>query len=236
MRVIILSDLHFEMMKDIGRSFLEDSYWPNHDVCIIAGDLCSSKNIIKSIKRTCKVFKEVVYVTGNHEYYNSSIKDIDKKISKLKIKNFHFLDQNEVTIKGQRFVGGTMWFPKEPSNMIRENFINDFISIKDCDYIYEKNKLFNEYIQGCNLNSDDIVITHHLPSYKSVNYRYTGNIINYFFVNNIEVLIKEYQPKLWIHGHTHFSFDYMIDKTRVICNPLGYKFEIDQFRPKTIEI
>jgi Icc-related predicted phosphoesterase len=236
MRITIISDLHFEFMKDLGKSFLEDYYWPDHDVCIIAGDLCSSKHIIKSIKRACKVFKEVVYVTGNHEYYNSSIKDIDKKISKLNIKNFHFLDQGEVTIKGQRFIGGTMWYPKEPSNMIRDNFINDFRAISDCDYIYEKNKLFNEYIQNCNLNKDDIVITHHLPSYKSVCREYAGDIINYFFVNDIDNLIKEYQPKLWIHGHTHFNFDYMIDNTRVICNPLGYKFELDKFTRKTIEI
>ena len=32
----------------------------------------------------------------------------------------------------------------------------------------------------------------------------------------------EHQPRLWIHGHTHESFDYQIGKTRVVCNPRGY--------------
>ena len=27
---------------------------------------------------------------------------------------------------------------------------------------------------------------------------------------------------LWVHGHTHDSFDYTINGTRVVCNPRGY--------------
>ncbi|MCY1376215.1 hypothetical protein D9M69_636870 [compost metagenome] len=27
---------------------------------------------------------------------------------------------------------------------------------------------------------------------------------------------------LWVHGHTHDSFDYMLHGTRVACNPRGY--------------
>jgi hypothetical protein len=27
---------------------------------------------------------------------------------------------------------------------------------------------------------------------------------------------------LWIHGHTHESFDYVVSGTRVVCNPRGY--------------
>ena len=30
------------------------------------------------------------------------------------------------------------------------------------------------------------------------------------------------QIKLWTHGHVHDDFDYMINETRVICNPRGY--------------
>jgi hypothetical protein len=28
--------------------------------------------------------------------------------------------------------------------------------------------------------------------------------------------------RLWVHGHTHDSFDYTIKGTRVVCNPRGY--------------
>ena len=27
---------------------------------------------------------------------------------------------------------------------------------------------------------------------------------------------------LWVHGHTHTSFDYVLLGTRVVCNPRGY--------------
>ena len=45
--------------------------------------------------------------------------------------------------------------------------------------------------------------------------------------------ILEHQPRLWIHGHTHESFDYEIGKTRVVCNPRGYASteENKEFRP-----
>ena len=30
------------------------------------------------------------------------------------------------------------------------------------------------------------------------------------------------RARLWIHGHTHDSFDYVVNGTRVLCNPRGY--------------
>ena len=39
----------------------------------------------------------------------------------------------------------------------------------------------------------------------------------------LEPLIKAHQPDLWIHGHTHTSFDYRVGRCRVLCNPRGYR-------------
>jgi hypothetical protein len=49
----------------------------------------------------------------------------------------------------------------------------------------------------------------------------------------MEDFILQHQPRLWIHGHTHESFDYKIGKTRVVCNPRGYAAieENKGFRP-----
>jgi Icc-related predicted phosphoesterase len=52
-------------------------------------------------------------------------------------------------------------------------------------------------------------------------------------------LILEHQPPLWIHGHIHKSFDYRIEKTRIVCNPRGYAStaENKEFRPDfTLEV
>ena len=36
---------------------------------------------------------------------------------------------------------------------------------------------------------------------------------------------------LWIHGHTHTVFDYVVSGTRIVCNPRGYPKEPTGFRP-----
>ena len=53
------------------------------------------------------------------------------------------------------------------------------------------------------------------------------------FASNMEDFILEHQPRLWVHGHTHESFDYRIGKTRVVFNPRGYASieENKGFRP-----
>ena len=51
--------------------------------------------------------------------------------------------------------------------------------------------------------------------------------------------ILEHQPHLWIHGHTHESFDYELGNTRMVCNPRGCASteENKAFRPDyTVEI
>jgi predicted phosphodiesterase len=41
--------------------------------------------------------------------------------------------------------------------------------------------------------------------------------------------------RLWIHGHTHWAFDYKIGETRVLANPRGYPHETTHgFNPKLI--
>jgi Icc-related predicted phosphoesterase len=42
------------------------------------------------------------------------------------------------------------------------------------------------------------------------------------YASDLEDFIIETKPDLWIHGHVHEPFDYVIGKTRIICNPHGY--------------
>jgi hypothetical protein len=70
-----------------------------------------------------------------------------------------------------------------------------------------------------------VVFTHHAPSFKSVHEKYVGNIMNGAYANNLDDFILEREPKLWLHGHMHDPVDYMIGKTRVLSNPMGYPGE-----------
>lgn len=217
-------------MRDHGIYFLEYQ-WPQHDVCIIAGDLSSSKHLVQSIKICAEVFPEIVYVPGNHEYYGSSICEVKDLLHNINISNFHYLDNNHITINNQRFIGGTMWFPLEKDTS-RRNCVNDFDCIKDYHNIYIENESFQKLIPE--ILHDDVVVTHHLPSNKSIPLKYKSDLLNCYFVNDVENHIIYYSPKLWIHGHTHSNMSYMIGETNVICNPLGYPYENGLFNYECI--
>jgi hypothetical protein len=67
-----------------------------------------------------------------------------------------------------------------------------------------------------------IVVTHHAPSFQSIDTRYSDNSLNPAYCSNLEDIILDYDVTLWTHGHQHCSNDYMIGDTRVICNAFGY--------------
>ena len=67
-----------------------------------------------------------------------------------------------------------------------------------------------------------VVITHHAPSARSIHPRFHGSMLNASFVSNADHLAGGDRVQLWVHGHTHDSFDYHLNGTRVVCNPRGY--------------
>src|SRR6202158_1377107 len=61
----------------------------------------------------------------------------------------------------------------------------------------------------------------HSPSPKSIHPRFADSLLNACFVSDAERLIDGSRACLWIHGHTHDTFDYFLNGTRVGCNPRG---------------
>ncbi|WP_105436334.1 metallophosphoesterase [Neorhizobium tomejilense] len=76
-----------------------------------------------------------------------------------------------------------------------------------------------------------VVLTHHAPTPWSLDPQFKGNPTNAAFVTDLTDLIEQGQPDLWVHGHVHRFSDYTVRKTRVICNPKGYRREDTGFRP-----
>ena len=66
-----------------------------------------------------------------------------------------------------------------------------------------------------------VIVTHHLPSERSVAPRFAKDILTAAFASDLTALFGP-TVSLWIHGHTHDSFDYVERGTRVVCNPRGY--------------
>ena len=66
-----------------------------------------------------------------------------------------------------------------------------------------------------------IVVTHHAPHRNSLATRFAGDWSSGAFVSEMNPEFFQV-PSLWIHGHTHNSFDYQVGTCRVVCNPRGY--------------
>ena len=86
-----------------------------------------------------------------------------------------------------------------------------------------------------------VVVGHHAPSRLSTHERYKHDtIMNGGYSSDLDQFILDRpQIKLWTHGHTHHSFDYLIGSTRVVCNPRGYanyEPQADSWQLKTVTI
>ena len=67
-----------------------------------------------------------------------------------------------------------------------------------------------------------VMITHHAPSFRSISDDYVTSETIGAYATDVEALIYEHSPELWVHGHIHDTRDYMIGDTRIVCNPKGY--------------
>jgi len=238
-KIQILSDLHCECFGSLKtlNPFLE-SLTPeaeeDREVVVLAGDIGTTGSEVSQtmffyvLDYFNEHWKQVLYVPGNHEYYKNNLWDCDKLFKKweLLLDNFVLLER-ECFIRENypdiRFIGATMWFPERPLNSLYFDMMSDFHLIKngmnELELRGEESiRYLKQYVQ-----ENDIVITHHMPTYQSVPKRFKNSRLNDFFVNELaEDIIANNKPKIWIHGHTHDSCDYMAGNTRVICNPYGY--------------
>jgi len=228
LKIKLLSDLHFEHYQDYGDKFIRNLA-TNADVCILAGDIATQRTksnspsqIINILSRFKEKFQHVIFVPGNHDYIGFNITQYDAILAEYAAdtEGVHFLNRDVIEIDNQRFLGTTLWYGRVKDSVSVGWIDFDLIPGFSFHYIEENEK--NVQFLKRELREDDIVITHHLPSYKSVHAKYINNPFNCFFVCYQENLIIDRKPKLWLHGHTHECFDYKIEKTRVVCNPRGY--------------
>ena len=68
-----------------------------------------------------------------------------------------------------------------------------------------------------------VIITHHAPTPRSVGARFEGAPTNPASASDLEELIAQHQPALWIHGHMHDQVDVTLGETRVLSKPAGYE-------------
>lgn len=239
MRILPVSDLHLEFYKFFPPPIFEKLKYDDIDVLVLAGDIFMARNSLQHIHLFAQKFKHVVYVAGNHEYYNAEFESIQRHLHAIGSENVHYLENESVEIEGRRFCGSTLWYSDFPDNYLYECELNDFYKIKHDRmkwnrFAYNYGKNSKAWLRN-NVREGDIVVTHMLPSEACVEARYRGENTNRFYFNNCEDIIDANKPKLWIHGHSHTSLDMQIYDTRIIRNPCGYPGEFNpQFNPHLV--
>lgn len=234
----IMSDLHLEHCFGYRPTEVANE---KEMTLVLAGDICEFEKITvlsSFITDMCQRFKYVIYVPGNHEYYNGHlVKSKLKIVNELpNIDNLYILDDKLVTLDGINFIGATLWTDmnnKNPMDMLAvQQGLNDYHKIRTEEYrkilpldtidLFEKSVNFIQTALREHPDEANVVVTHHLPCVLSVNEKFKGSPINAGFVSNLTHIIAEGKPLMWIHGHTHDSCDYRLFETRVVCNPRGY--------------
>ena len=235
MKLHILSDLHNEFS-----TFKPPS--TKADVVVLAGDIHNHENGVTWAAATFR--KPVLYVAGNHEFYGNDIASLPASMKAAAAgTNVIVLDNDVAVIDGVRFLGTTLWTTFHLTTddteealkamKVAELLMTDYRVVsykgrrlKPIDtsmYCAEAiSFLTRELLRP--FDGPTVVVTHHAPSPKSIHPRFAENAINAAFASRLDWLcdLGTRPPKLWIHGHTHDSFDYRVGDTRVVANPRGY--------------
>ena len=234
MKLHVMSDLHLDHYR--GVPFKPTCPDESERVLVLAGDVIglTSQNYKTALAWFTDVvarYKNVIYVVGNHEYYGTSWEgahhertDLEMEVLMATGKQLLVSEEFDIfQIEDQRFLCGAMWIPEPARGTPNINDVNCIKRYKP--EVFRRHKTFCNGLNA-NLKWSDIVVTHHMPSNQSVAPQYYGDIYNAWFVApELEKSIDAVQPRLWIHGHTHSSFDYYRKATRVLCNPRGYPNE-----------
>lgn len=245
MKIRLLSDLHLE-----GYRF--DYTHEGEDVLVLAGDIHTCNRHYQLIEKVPHNV-QIVMVAGNHEYYESTIQDVDTYLTSLEVAhpNFKFLKDEETVIDGVHFFGGTMYtdFSLYQNGPIAEvdalRGISDFWVTR----IWENGdlrrwtpedhkkahvafkKAFGRWIKDTE-GKKRVVVSHFVPTEEVIHGRWRMNNTNpYFTVDMTRFMGWE---GLWLYGHTHDVGETLVGKTRVIGNPKGYGTENIHFNPKLI--
>lgn len=228
MRLRILSDLHNEFLSAPRKTAHE----PKVDVVVLPGDIDVDTRGLTWARDTfdCRI----IYVPGNHEFYGCDFDVTRQRMAETAARlGIDLLDPGVVEIEGVVFVGATLWTDfnlfenpeREMSIASKEltdfRVINGFSPARSLARHLEERAYIERQLEATR-GKRCVVVSHHLPSWQSVAERYRGDKLSAAFASNLDAIIEREQPALWIHGHTHDSFDYRIGPTRVVCNPAGY--------------
>jgi predicted phosphodiesterase len=282
MKVALCSDLHLEFAD------LEIKNTDNAQVLVLAGDILLAQELhdfaegevnpgwgdfvparaekaqmFRNFLRRCsEEFPHVLYVAGNHEFYNGKWEQTLTTLRSEcgKFPNVHFMENDTFVLDDVTFVGGTLWTDMNRGDPLTKQIVresmNDYriIRVESRDYgRLRPDDTINRHIKtlehirstvDSDVTKKYFVIGHMAPSKLSTKPRYEKDVhLNGGYSSDLsEFMLDRPQIAVWVHGHTHHDFDYEIGSTRIVAHPRGYvgyergSQAEDPYYPQIIEV
>lgn len=243
MRIALYSDLHLELGAWIPPE-LEDV-----DMVILAGDIGTHTHGLKwasNAFRRALISPEIIYVAGNHEYYDAHLVGLVEEMQKPEwsTAGVQFLERRSIEREGVRFLGCTLWsgfslygVDKMESYMnIAKRSINDFWLIRakggndmtprDTFQMHRTAVRWLDNELGKRFDGKTVVVTHFAPHPGCVAPQHQNSDVSPYFVTDLSWLMNRHRIDVWCYGHTHTNIDFVAENgCRIVSNQLGYPGE-----------
>lgn len=233
--------------RDLTQPLSDGTHQCLADLMILAGDIDLGARGIdygKSLSEWLGV--PVVMIAGNHEFYGlefySTYDALQNAATPLETLTFLERQVFETNVGGTalRILGCTLWTDfrlfgeerREETLAFGQRVMKDFsgkiqfgddaaLDVHKASNAFEQAVTWLEHELARAFDGTTIVLTHHAPSAMSIIEKHRYHPISPSYACALDHLVERWQPALWVHGHLHQSADYMIGRTRVVCNPRG---------------
>ena len=256
MRLWAFSDLHQE---HVSNTWDPAAHVPagGFDAVVIAGDV--HVPLVRSLEWIGERFHgvPVVYVPGNHDFWWDRGEDrytLSDQIARGRAVadrlGIRLLMDDAVTIGGFHFIGCTLWtdFRHGAFSLLHglrsaggRDGMNDYRRIRtgpssrhriEPEDVLRLHRASRPYLAAIPLPPErTVVVTHHAPSPRSLG---PPGHLDWCYASNLEGLIADRRPALWVHGHVHRHSDYVFHETRVVCNARGHGEKDTGFVPDLV--
>lgn len=250
LRIQIVSDLHIEFYHESKN--LDFLIEPEAPILALLGDIgyACSRQLKNFLYSQCDRFEKVLFLAGNHEYYNNgtNTSSMTEQLEWMrnvcsKHPNLHFMEQESIILNDVVVLGTTLWSNiSKKDRRMAENFLNDYrlsynhapgeyprnLKAKETTAIYlESISWIESQLKKAKKNSQKVVVlTHHTPMLTGTSHpQFKDSSVTCCFSSDLEALLLSSGPTLvaWACGHTHYNFDFMVGSVRVVSNQRGYK-------------
>lgn len=244
-RIRVLSDLHLDVDPWLPPEV-------SADVVVLAGDVRDGIEGIGWAREHFPRTPVIYVPGNHELYDGSLDTTPDRLRAEACRHDVCLLDCDEAVIRGVRFLGCTLWanlrlyaadhdenpvlrnrvFRTTKSDVersmsdyrrIRQRGDGTYVIVEDLLRLHDEHRTWLRQALARPFDGKTVVITHHAPHPRSIDAmrRRCTDLTWTAYASDLRELLGP-PVGLWIHGHVHEAFDYIVRGTRVICNPRGY--------------